>query len=150
MKIFNEPEMMGESESRRELQRRPEISPESGVEIWALWDGLELALKCNITKLIVDMDATVAIALILKEVTPTHPLSSVILDCRCLMDPFLEIQMRHMYREANQCADILVRQGVFSGYNCNIFYSPPIWFYAQLEADRRGDLYPRNICNSMI
>ncbi|KAK9289746.1 hypothetical protein L1049_007905 [Liquidambar formosana] len=60
----------------------------TAAEIWGLHDGLELALKCNIMKLYVDMDASAAISLLQSEISPAHPWSSVIFDCRWRMDRF--------------------------------------------------------------
>lgn len=43
------------------------------AEIWGLRDGLELALKCNIKKLYVDMDASAAISIVQSELSQVHP-----------------------------------------------------------------------------
>ncbi|KAK9280732.1 hypothetical protein L1049_003620 [Liquidambar formosana] len=65
----------------------------TAAEIWGLRDGLELVLKCNIRKLYVDMNASATISLLQGEISPAHPWSSVIFDCRWLMDRFEEIHL---------------------------------------------------------
>ncbi|KAK9288743.1 hypothetical protein L1049_017207 [Liquidambar formosana] len=67
------------------------------AELWALRDGLNLALKCNINKLYVDMDASSAIYLINSEASETHLLSTIILDCRLLMTRLQELRIQHAF-----------------------------------------------------
>lgn len=39
-----------------------------------------------------------------------HPLGHILLDCRSLMEAFEVVLIKHIYREANQCADVLAKE----------------------------------------
>jgi hypothetical protein len=77
----------------------------------ALLDGLLMTVELNIPFLEIEMDSLVAVDLILA----THPanafLRSIVSDCRCLLQKFEGVSIKHIYREANMCADLLAKAG---------------------------------------
>nr|POE96986.1 putative ribonuclease h protein [Quercus suber] len=81
------------------------------AEFWALRDGLKLALSEGIQNLIVELDARVVVDLINSNVDSVKPYSPLLCDCRCLLRRFPRVQVKHVYREGNRCADALARWG---------------------------------------
>ena len=79
------------------------------AEFWALRDGLKLALSEGIQNLIVELDARVVVDLISSNVDSIKPYSPLLCDCRCLLRRFPRVQVKHIYREGNCCADALAR-----------------------------------------
>ena len=79
------------------------------AEFWALRDGLKLALSEGIQNLIVELDARVVIDLISSNVDSIKPYSPLLCNRRCLLRRFPRVQVKHIYREGNCCADALAR-----------------------------------------
>ena len=95
------------------------------MEFWALRDGLKLALSEGIQNLIVELDARVVIDLISSNVDTVKPYSPLLCDCRCLLRRFPRVQVKHVYREGNRCADALARWGCLMDDAFVVFSSPP-------------------------
>ncbi|GKV53477.1 hypothetical protein SLEP1_g59999 [Rubroshorea leprosula] len=75
------------------------------AELWALRDGLKLAVDKGFSQLIVETDSMVAKTLIDSAHSDSHSLGVLIDDCRAMMSQVPSIQFRHVFREANNVAD---------------------------------------------
>ena len=64
-------------------------------------------------------------------------------DCRHLAARFQQIQFKHCYRQANQCADLLARMGVVQGSDFISFISPPMDICNVFEDDLNGVYFDR-------
>jgi ribonuclease HI len=84
------------------------------AELRALLDGLQLALELHITHLDIEMDSLVAVDLVSSKSVANVFLSSIVDDCRCMMERFDSVTLKHIYRESNACADLLARRVVGS------------------------------------
>ena len=77
----------------------------------ALKDGLNLAIDLGILNLEIEMDSLVAIELV-NSITTANPfLSIIVTDCRSLMERFESCSLKHIFREANGCVDLLAKTG---------------------------------------
>jgi ribonuclease HI len=81
------------------------------AELRALKDGLLLAIDLEILNLEIEMDSLVAVDLINSSITSNAFLSTVVDDCRSLMERFELRSLKHIFREANGCADLLAKAG---------------------------------------
>jgi ribonuclease HI len=81
------------------------------AELRALKDGLLLAIDLEILNLEIEMDSLVAVELINSITTPNAFLSTIVTDCRYLMERFELCSLKHIFREANGCADLLAKAG---------------------------------------
>ena len=81
------------------------------VELRALKDGLILVIDLGILNLEIEMDSLVAIELLNSITTLNAFLSSIVADCRYLMERFEHASLKHIFREANDCADLLAKTG---------------------------------------
>ena len=95
------------------------------AEFWALRDGLKLALSEGIQNLIVELDARVVVDLISSNIDSIKPYSPLLCDCRCLLRRFPRVQVKHIYREGNCCADALARWGCLMDDAFVVFNHPP-------------------------
>ena len=86
---------------------------------------MKLALSEGIQNLIVELDARVVIDLISSNVDTVKPYSPLLCDCRCLLRKFPRVQVKHVYREGNHCADTLARWGCLMDDAFVLFSSPP-------------------------
>uniref|UniRef100_A0A2N9F1N1 RNase H type-1 domain-containing protein n=1 Tax=Fagus sylvatica TaxID=28930 RepID=A0A2N9F1N1_FAGSY len=81
------------------------------AELRALKDGLMLAIDLGILNLEVGMDSLVTVELLNSITTHNAFLSSIVTDCRYLMESFKHSSLKHIFREANGCADLLAKAG---------------------------------------
>ena len=81
------------------------------AELKALKDGLELAIDLEILNLEIEMDSLVAVELANSITTPNIFLSAIVTDCRSLMERFELCSLKHIFREANGCVDLLTKAG---------------------------------------
>ena len=95
------------------------------AEFWALRDGLKLALSEGIQNLIVELDARVVVDLLNSNVDIHKPYSLLLCNCRCLLRRIPKVQVVHVYREGNRCADALARWRSMTEEDFVVFSSPP-------------------------
>ena len=93
--------------------------------MWALRDGLKLALSEGIQILIVELDARVVVDLINSNVDSAKPYSPLLCDCRCLLRGFHRAQVQHVYREGNCPVDALARWECLMDDAFVVFNYPP-------------------------
>ena len=77
----------------------------------ALKDGLNLAIDLGILNLEIEMDSLVAVKFVNSITTPNPFLSTIVTDCRSLMERFENCSLKHIFREANGCVDLLAKTG---------------------------------------
>ena len=118
------------------------------IEGFTLRDGLTLAKQLNIKKLYVETDTKAMVTLIYNPASISyHPCSSLIYDCRHLLQLFEEARIHHIFCKGNHCADLLAKEGASSNVNFVLCSRPPPFFLYQLYADSWGVSYPR-LCSS--
>lgn len=71
------------------------------VEAWDLVSGLQLAKDLGITHLMVESDSSVLINLLLNHDLEVHPLGTLLLNCKSLMNSFLSI-FSHPYSQGKE------------------------------------------------
>lgn len=99
------------------------------AECWALRDGLTLASQLGITQLLVELDAKVVVDLILSRKPANSPYSSLLNDWRYLINRFQQIRINHVFREANQCTDVLATGGCSLLEDFVVLELPPLIVY---------------------
>ena len=81
------------------------------AELRALKDGLLLAIDLKILNNKIEMDSLVAVDLINSFTTSNAFLSTVVDDCRYLLERFELKSLKHIFRKANCCVDLLAKAG---------------------------------------
>jgi hypothetical protein len=104
-----------------------------------------MIVELNIPFLEIEMDSLVAIDLILA----IHPanvfLRPIVSDCRYLLEKFEGVSIKHIYREANMCADLLAKAGCDQLVNFVLFCTPPAHVLEVLRFDLSIDTRTRVI-----
>ncbi|GKV49249.1 hypothetical protein SLEP1_g56010 [Rubroshorea leprosula] len=96
------------------------------AELWAIRDGLVLAIQKGFHNLIVESDSKVVVLLLTKGCVSTHPHSTLILDCKMLMQKIHQIHLVNIVRERNMCANQLAKMGMsLSSSFCIFEFCPP-------------------------
>jgi ribonuclease HI len=81
------------------------------AELRALKDGLNLVIDLRILNLEIEMDYLVAVELVNSITIPNAFLSTIVTDCRSLLERFESCSLKHIFREANSCADLFAKTG---------------------------------------
>jgi ribonuclease HI len=105
------------------------------AELRALKDGLNLAIDLGILHLEIEMDSLVAVELVKSITTPNAFLSIIMTDCRSLMERFEICSLKHIFREANGCADLLAKAGCDQTPNFISFPNTPAYVLEALAFD---------------
>ena len=108
------------------------------AELWGLRDGLTLCNNLNISSLIVELDAKVIVDIFHNVNYENNVLSPILDDCRQLMSRFDQVQVKHIYRQANCYADALARMGAEQDSSFLYFPCPPEDIRSRLEFDGSG------------
>ena len=104
-----------------------------------------LAIKLGILNLDVEMDSLVAVELINSISSPNVFLSAIVVDCRYLMQNFEHFSLKHIFREANGCADIFAKAGCDQFLDFISFTTAPAHVLEALTFDISDDTHFRLI-----
>ena len=96
------------------------------AELWGLGDGLLLCKRLNISCLIVETDVKVIMDVMKNSAYVNQIISLILDDCRQLMTGFQQVQLKHCYRQANRCVDLMARLGANQEQEYILFSSPPV------------------------
>ncbi|CAN1181547.1 Putative ribonuclease H protein At1g65750 [Linum perenne] len=83
--------------------------------------GLELAWAYGFRKIALQLDSRAAVAILSQGEAPTHQLATEVLAFRELRSRDWQVEIRHVYREANKAADFLASQGHMFPFGIHIF-----------------------------
>ena len=86
---------------------------------------MKLALNEGIQRLIPELDAKVVVDLIKTNAATNKPYAPLLYDCRYLLTRFTQVQVVHVYREGNCCADALAKWGSNMLEGFVVFDRPP-------------------------
>ena len=99
----------------------------------------------NIHLLIIELDAKAVVDVFLNPSYQNNAISPILDDCRELMLQFQQVQLRHCFRQANCCADVLARMSTDQDAEFISFSCPPVDIRSMLDEDAIG-LYVNRVC----
>ncbi|XP_023905965.1 uncharacterized protein LOC112017742 [Quercus suber] len=97
----------------------------------------------------IEIDAKSIVELLNNPRAVESVVSAVVDDCRYLISQLPRVRVKHYFREANRCADVLARLGSNQENDFLVFRSPPVDILDFLMADANG-LYLNRICSEPI
>ncbi|GLT28325.1 hypothetical protein SLA2020_032670 [Shorea laevis] len=112
------------------------------AELWAIRDGLQLAIMHRFFHIIVESDSLVAINLLHEPPPASHNLNSLIFDCMELVQQIPKAELKHIVRESNMAADQMAKQGHVIDCDCVIFEDIPPSVKQYCIADMMGIEFP--------
>lgn len=115
------------------------------AELWALRDGLYLAKQLNLENIRIEMDAEFLVYLLSNLFVDNLSLEPLLSNCKNLMKTFPNYNVAHVYKEANRCADKLVRLGADLHSDHLIWYNPPLVVEELLASDKAS-----HVCNRLV
>jgi ribonuclease HI len=101
----------------------------------ALLNGLLLAVELDITRLKIELDSLTIAELITSSKAANIFLSAIVCDCRSLLDRFEQFSIKHIFREANSCADLLTKADCVQSVDFILFTTPPTHVLEALDFD---------------
>ena len=119
------------------------------AELWALRDGLFLCLQAHVQAVIIEMDAKTIVDAFSHQSNSNVIISSLMDDCRYLVTQIPQVRFRHVYREANRCADHLAKLGSSMDVDFAIFSCPLVDILPIFETDCHG-LFVRRLCSEPV
>lgn len=120
------------------FSRRIGITTSLLAELWAIRDGLMLCIERNFSKVEVELDAKAVVDMLTNPQYDNMAIHAILEDCKFLVAKIPQTRIKHCYREANRCADMLARKGTELNGSLAIFANPPLDILNVVEADLRG------------
>lgn len=120
------------------------------AELWSILHGLKLACDFDTSHLIIEINSSLMVNLIIDtNVSSHHSLFSLINNCICYLHLFEETKIQHVFREANQPADLLANWGRDSSCSHTLFNSMPPFISMSCFYDSMSFNYPKtnNVCS---
>ena len=82
------------------------------AEAWALRDGLLLCCNLKLSAVVVELDAKALVDALSNPSYSNSVISPLFDDCKLLASQIPHLRLKHIYREANKCADRLANLGL--------------------------------------
>ena len=98
----------------------------------------------------IEIDAKVVADWVVGSTSINTVYSVLISDCRYLMEKMPRVKIRHCFREANQCADFLTKEGATQKQDFRIYDDPPMNMSILLYYDSIGMYFERLCLNSNV
>ncbi|XVF04810.1 hypothetical protein REPUB_Repub05bG0117600 [Reevesia pubescens] len=108
------------------------------AELWGMREGLRLAKDLRCRNLVTQSDAALVVNMLNTELTLNHPLGSLVNECKLLLENFQNLTLRHVFREANRCADKLANLAQLVAAGVTLLESSPPELFSLLQADSLG------------
>ena len=108
-----------------------------------------MCLSLNIPCLVVELDAKAVVDVLRNYSYDNRIISPIMDDCRQLVLCFQQIQIKHCYRQANRCADMLAKMGVEQEIELLNLLSLPMDILQILQDDKDG-LYVNRTCHDFV
>ncbi|KAL6145633.1 hypothetical protein ACLB2K_056319 [Fragaria x ananassa] len=96
------------------------------AEAWGLFYGIQLALSLDIPNLEVESDSSILINLLQGTDIDLHPLGTIVLNCRTLLQQFDSIHVNHIHHERSTIANILAKNSTLNAHGICYFQEPPV------------------------
>ena len=116
------------------------------AEPWAFKDGLLLAKKMGLNNLIIELDA-LSVVLLMNNNSTNLLMEPLLTDCRNLAKEIPNKQITHIFRKANQCADVMAKLSASSVASFVVFLYP-LSVVESIIASNKANLRCNKLINS--
>lgn len=115
------------------------------AEVFAIWQGLQLAWDRGFERVIIESDSAMAIHQIMKPIEQASHWDPIVQKCKDLLARNWECVLKKIYREGNTCADVMASSFYHLNNGLHVFDNPPPEVAFSLLGDRMGIVRPRAI-----
>ena len=123
------------------------ITTSIAVELWALWNGLNMCIELNLPAVIIELDAKLVVDLLKKAGGSLNGNDVIVVDCKENLKKIPRTIIKHCFREANKCADALAKRGALLSQDFLSFFFPPSNVASLLSLDSAGIVF-KCICSN--
>jgi ribonuclease HI len=113
------------------------------AELWGVLEGLRYVRRMGFQKVELNVDSAAVVQVVKTGCIQSASGNSLARQIWRLMALDWEVEVHHIYREANKCADGLANMGCTLDYNLRSFDSCPSQIVELLIADNMGITTPR-------
>ncbi|XP_058725993.1 uncharacterized protein LOC131597302 [Vicia villosa] len=106
--------------------------------LWGIYTGLEMVIDLGYHNLEVETDSKQAANCILKGSYTNMVVGNLVWSIIELMNSFDRVKIQHIYREANNCANILAMEGKKLIGESKFFSEASIWMRNSLKKDQNS------------
>ena len=108
------------------------------AEVWALRNGLILCHQMKLPAIYVELDAKSLVDALSNPSYNNLVISPIFDDCKLLISKIPLVRIKHIFREANICANCLANSGHSQALDFVILSAPPVELSSCVEADCIG------------
>ena len=119
------------------------------AKTWALRDGLLLCNQLNLNADMVELNAKALVDALKNPSYANTIVSSLFDDCRRLATQIPHLSIKHIYCEANRCADHLANLGSCQSLDFISYFCPPVDLVPLVMADCQGMFFNR-LCPELL
>ncbi|KAL6564685.1 hypothetical protein OROMI_016135 [Orobanche minor] len=115
------------------------------AELWAVWEGLKMARGLGFSKIELQVDSKDVMASISNHMADSFDDRGLFRRVKQVLEQEWQVNISHVYREANSMADCLASMGCEPSDEFCIYHHPPDFILQFLHADCNGVSTPRQI-----
>ena len=108
------------------------------AEMWAFRDGLQLCQQMSARAVLIELDAKALVDILNNFAYSNAVISPLLDDCKFLISHFSQVRVKHIYLEANKCANRLAKLGLSQAVDFIVHSAPPVELIPLVEADSLG------------
>nr|POE62107.1 putative ribonuclease h protein [Quercus suber] len=108
------------------------------AELWGIRSALLLAWNRGYRGVTLQIDSLLATKWLTTNIEVPIEFSNLVFDCRLLLNKEWEIRVEHVWREANNCADVLAKWGVSQLEREILYDTCPTFLWKCLFCDSLG------------
>ena len=105
------------------------------AELWGACIGLRMAFELGYKNVLLELDLRVVVQMIDHGVDDSHVCSSLVKAIRLILDKDWIVNISHVYRDINSCADLLAKHGHEVDTGVQFFVSLPAFVSVSFFAD---------------
>lgn len=113
------------------------------AELLGIFNGLKISWEKGVREVTCYTDSMNAMTLIKEQQIAYHSYATIIQDIKDLLILPWKVDLQHVLREGNQCADLLAKMGASDDVKLRLFDVPPPNLCVTLAGDAAGVAFPR-------
>ncbi|GAU37815.1 hypothetical protein TSUD_276320 [Trifolium subterraneum] len=116
------------------------------VEMWGMYNGIDLARRHGITHLQVESDSKVLVEMVTRNCNVNENIPTLLRRIRDLIKMNWDVQINHTWREGNKSVDWLANYSLtLNSFDLHVLETPPRELQSLLFYDFSGNCMPRNV-----
>jgi ribonuclease HI len=116
------------------------------AELWGVYEGLKLVYRLGFKNVELEVDSEAVVGVIKSGCTMSYGGSTLLKRIWKLLEKDWKVEISHVYREANNCADALANIGCSHVFNFEFYDCCPSSLSDVFNLDMRGNTTSRLVC----